>query len=227
MDESLRILLEAQPDHLNKQILSGLQQIEADAERIRTEDEQTGRRRIVQDELRDKAETLRSAVAAARAQTIGVIDEQFDQARLEYEKARDKKPDLDVARLRRASNAVNAMSDEQVKNAAFQYGNGDLSLDPYELNEIRARLRTIDEGAELKGFNDAVAIRRDDAPWVSQNAELAQLADYQDVLKQLKDDEIVLIDENAPANQPEQFSRIRAKASELIDFDNRLGQPVE
>ena len=227
MDDAFRELLEQQGDNLNRQVFNAIQQLEQAAAAIRAENERYGTKRSVHDELAEQTENLKYAIDQARQETIQAINLQIEDARGEYEKQRDRKPELDVARLRRASNTVNAMSDDQVKNATFQYSSGELSLNPYEINEIRARLRTIDDGGGLEGFNDAVAIRRDDAPWVSQNAELAQLADYQDVLKQLKDDEIVLIDENAPANQPEQFSRIRAKASELVDYDNRLGQPVE
>lgn len=225
--EAFRILLENQPDTLNKAVVSALQKIEGAAAAIRTEDEKNGRKRIVADELKPMSEKLPYAISEARRQTIAAIDSRLAAARDTWQRRRDRRPDADLLNLRRAENQVNGMSDAQIKDLVMTYSDGELVLDTYEINAVRARLRSIDAD-QLDLFNELVKQRRGDAPWIGESDELAELADYRALISTLKDDELILVDEAAAEDPsvPAQFSRIKVKASDLVDYDDVLGQPV-
>ena len=139
------------------------------------------------------------------------------EARAEWEKARDKKPDAELARIRRAENRFRGMADADVTALALDYGDGQTTLSIAELNEARSRLRQIGDGAELEVLNDTAKARRDDSPWISQDEELSKLADYSDTLSGFKADEILV--------ESEEYGQDRFNLDNLLDLNGELAGP--
>ena len=194
---------------LNVQIQSEIGKIEAEAREIR----KAGLNPEL--ELRPKVEQLKAAIEVGRFQTIEQIRTIHTEARSEWEKARDKKPDAELARIRRAENRFKGMGDDDVAALAESYTGGEADLSIVELNEIRGRLRS--NGAELDVLNLAVKERRGDSPWISKDEEMTKLADYGDTLSGFKSDEILV--------QSEEYGADRFRLDDLIDYEGELAGP--
>ncbi|MAG13618.1 MAG: hypothetical protein CMN78_03365 [Spirochaetales bacterium] len=208
-DAVSRTLFNASNTDLNQQIASELVKIEAEAGRIR---ERGGSPAL---ELKPQVDQLRTAIEVGRFETLQQIAAIQGEARSEWEQARDKKPNVELAQIRRASNRFRGMADADVTALALAYADGSTDLSAIELNEARARLRT--NGAELDVLNQVAKERRTDTPWISEDEELAKLADYGDTLSTFKADEILV--------ESEEYGQDRFNLDNLLDLNGELAGP--
>jgi hypothetical protein len=213
-----RVMIEQDSTHLNKIVVAQIAKFESQAAIMRGEDAAAGRRdkRDPATELRPQVDLFKAAVATARSETIAGVKWETDQARLAWEKDRDRHADRELAEIRRAENKFRGLSDDDARALAMDYiNNDDAALAPPEINELRARLRSLDAMPELDTVNEAVTARNGDSPWISNNPELTELVAYADDLSTLTRDEVAFTDPNSTQG-------IIARASELIDYDGEL-----
>lgn len=215
--EVARVLLEQAPDHLNKIIAAELNKIDTEAAAIRAEDadKPPSEKRRPENELSDRVSRFKSSVAMARAETIAAVDAEIERARVDWQKNRDRRPDRELAEIRRAENKFKGMTDEQTRELAINYANGETTLTVPELNELRARLRSAEALAELDGVNDTAAATNAEKPWITSSKDIAELAEYAAKLSTLKGDQVLFRDPNSPTD-------VVVSASELVDYTGVL-----
>ena len=194
-------------DHLNSQILAAIHETDAEAAKIR---ENGGAPAL---DLKEKVDMLRTSVIRARLETIAAIDGEIDSIRATWEKNRDRNPDRELARIRRAENEINALTDAECADLALRYSADAEDLGPAALNALRARLRMSGAEAEMDVLTDAIHDRRDDRPWISGDPEATKLADYRDKLDSLTGSQVLYDGEQGTA---------ALEFMDLIDFDGEL-----
>ena len=214
--EMLRVELEQAPDHLSKIVTAQLRKFDQRAATIRAEDVDKIQKRNPQDALGEEVSIFRGAVAAARADVIKGIAWETDKARAAYEKNRDRKPELELAQLRRSENKFKGLGDEEITAMATDYVNDNTAtISTPDLNEVRARLRSSGADIELALLNEAAEARHAERPWIAGNAALAELVAYGADLATLKGDEMRIKDPNGSQAFAE-------PASNLIDYTGSL-----
>ena len=215
-DPVSRTLFNQDGSDLNRQIASEITKIETEAAAIR----KRGGEPVT--ELAPVVNQLRAAVELARFETVEQIRAIHDTARQEWAKARDKKPQIELAALQRSANRFKGMDDTSVIELAMSYANGEAELSHIELNEIRARLRTMPDGeAELLTLNDSAKSLRADEPWISQDEEMSGLADYADTLQNFIGDQILVNIEDETGEQLQEKYTIDS----LVDFYDEMSAP--
>ena len=206
-DATSRVLFNESGDDLNRQIRAEIEKIETEALQIR---KRGGSPEL---ELKPAVDRLRAAIDVGRVETLQEIGRIHAEARADWERIRDKKPEAELAAIRRAENRFKGMGADEIRALAVDYMDGG-ELSHIELNELRARMRQIpDAGPELSVLNDAARARRDDSPWVSGDPEMMTLADYADTLGQLSGGEVLISVEGEDRPYQE-----RVDVESIIDF---------
>ena len=214
-DPVSRTLFNQDGSDLNRQVASEITKIETEAAAIR----KRGGEPVT--ELAPVVNQLRAAVELARFETVEQIRAIHDTARQEWEKARDKKPQIELAALQRSANRFKGMDDTSVIELAMSYANGEAELSYVELNEVRARLRSLpDAEAELLTLNDSARVLRADSPWISQDPEMSGLADYADELSSLTGSKIIIT-----AESDGEVVKERYDLGDLIDYHDEMSAP--
>lgn len=212
-DATRRVLFNQDGSDLNRQIRTEITRIETEARQVRARGGNPAA------ELRPMVDQLKTAIEVGRFETIQQIAAIHGEARSEWETARDKRPDRELAQIRRAENRFKGMADDDVAALSLAFSQGETDLSAIEINEARARLRS--NGAALDVLNQVAKERRTDMPWISQDAELSKLADYGDTLSGFTGDQI-LVD---IADEGGERLRERYTLDDLIDFDGELDRP--
>lgn len=216
MREMLRVTLEQQGDHLSTIVTKQLRKFDEQAATIIREDADKPQKRNPEDEMRQEVNIFKGAVVAARADVLKGIAWETSKAQAAYEKNRDRKPELELAQIRRAESRAKGLGDEQIKELATDYANDDTAtISTPELNEIRARLRSAGDDIELELLNEAAESRHAERPWIAGNEALTELVAYGADLATLKNDEMRIKDPNGSQAFAE-------PASNLIDYTGIL-----
>ena len=212
-DATSRVLFNESGDDLNRQIRAEIEKIETEALQIR---KRGGSPEL---ELKPAVDRLRAAIDVGRVETLQEIGRIHAEARADWERIRDKKPEAELAAIRRAENRFKGMGDDDIRALALNYIDGEADLSPIELNEARDRLRQSNILPELDGLNEAAKARRADTPWVSGDPEMSVLADYSETLAQLSGGEVLLSVEGEDRPYQE-----RIDVENLIDFAGELAK---
>ena len=206
-----RTLFDSVNDPMNTLVRAEIGKLEAEARELKAQ----GKAPAL--ELAEQVNDLRERIAKTRAQAIAMLQESQVETRKEWEKQRDKRPDLDLAQMRRAENRIKGITDQQALEMAIDYENG-ADLDLATVNELRARLRQSGEesaAVHLETLNDVAIQRRADMPWL-EDPEASAMADYAGALGQLQGGQIYYSGSEGQAV---------FEIADLIDFDDEMNAP--
>ena len=175
-NQTYRVLFESQTDNLSRIIGQELTRIDAEAADIRA------RGGSPAGELTDRVDTFRAAIEQARKETVDLLREDLKATKVQWQKERDRRPDLDLAKIERAKNRVRALSKEEAEELSFRYSSDAEELDHYELNELKAR--DLDPDVR-KALSVAITERHGNEPWISSDPEAMAIANHADNLDSL------------------------------------------
>jgi organic radical activating enzyme len=168
-DPVARVALEQQPgSSLNSQVLDHIQGLEKKARDI------AARGGDPRAELQDEITNLSDGVTRAHQRLAENHRQAVEEAKQSFERERDRKPEKEIAQIRRAENKIGAMDAEDVKKLAMQFMDGG-DLTDAEANVVAQRLQASGEDAHYASFKDAMAERHVNQPWL-RNPDVAEIA---------------------------------------------------
>ena len=206
-DETIRVIFDSSTDPLNQQISQQLTALDGEAAQIRDAG------RSPQHDLRPKVDLLKGAITRARIETLTHIDNSIGEIRNQWLDNRDKHPDRELARLRRAENEIGGLSDKECADLAINYASEAADLDGPSLNVLKGRLRQGKADVELEVLAEGIAARRGDRPWISTDPDATAMADHADRLEKLTGGQVFFENEDG---------REIFDVEKMIDYEGEL-----
>lgn len=201
-----RILLENSPRHLNKLVVAELSKLDARAKEIRD----AGKEHPV-DALRGEVANLKMSISRATVETLRAIDGEIATLQEQWVKARDSKPQAEIAELMRVANEINGMSNAEIESLSQAYATNEQDLSATQLNAIRQRLR--ESGSDwLESVNSVARELHTDEPWL-QSGPASELVNYKETLNGLTGGEVAFESEDV---------RMKMNIEDLIDYSGEL-----
>jgi hypothetical protein len=159
----LRTELEENPNGFNLAILGAIQEIESKARTLK----KTGVKNV-RVQLSPDIDNLVSRVAMGNKNNSMQCYQAINEIKQKWEVTRDRKPNDELARIRRAELAINAMNNEEIEEKILNYGNvGSVDIG-YEESQILLSRAT---GATREILQDTIKKNCIDKPFLKSPPE--------------------------------------------------------
>jgi len=198
-------------DAVSRQVLEEVSRIEAKARALKRENKHP------QSELAPEIESLKARAALGYQQQAQFYQETLGEYEKKWKKERDRHPNNELARLNRARNRIDVLTDQECVELALAYGQDPESLETEEANLLAARLRGTKEGsAYYEQLRDDMRNAHANQPWL-KDPNAASL--YRDMK---------MIENTQPGKAvfDAEGQVMQIDIEELIDFDGRLDSPA-